>query len=274
MENKKRCPNFTSDEKIKLLKLIESQRDIILNKKTDGVTNKAKEEAWLRITANFNATSNTIRPTDSFKKMWNTFKSTAKTYRSKQRISITQTGGGPEDIKTDPVLEEVLRFMGRCGVGLSCGNDSDIVIGGPNESSNATGNINVNSDTRSQVVHAEQNNVDDGVDSEEGPFADNSDNDPDYVAEPSNHSSEDAYLNSQNQVIIIWKQWLKLKPGDYDAIAFNNEDKDEEDQDQESEDGEDEDEESEVEETGSGMTAKDGTQWAATPQANIKSWEA
>ncbi|KAK4886895.1 hypothetical protein RN001_003166 [Aquatica leii] len=69
MEGKKRCPNFTSDDKIKLIQLIESQRDVILNKKTDGVTNKAKEEARLRITTNFNATSNTIRPADSFKKM-------------------------------------------------------------------------------------------------------------------------------------------------------------------------------------------------------------
>ncbi|KAK4887260.1 hypothetical protein RN001_003531 [Aquatica leii] len=52
-----------------------------------------------------------------------------------------------------------------------------------------------------------------------------------------------------------------------DEVALNNEDKGEEDQDQESEDGEDEDEESEVEATGSGMTAKDGTQWAATPSS-------
>ncbi|XP_076261849.1 uncharacterized protein LOC143197349 [Rhynchophorus ferrugineus] len=49
-----------------------------------------------------------------------------------------------------------------------------------------------------------------------------------------------------------------------DEIALNNEDKDQEDEDKESEDGKDEDEESEVEATASGMTAKDGTQWAAT----------
>lgn len=49
-----------------------------------------------------------------------------------------------------------------------------------------------------------------------------------------------------------------------DEITLNNEDQDEEDEDKESEDGENEDEESEVEATGSGMTAKDGTQWAAT----------
>ncbi|KAK5648090.1 hypothetical protein RI129_002982 [Pyrocoelia pectoralis] len=128
MEGKKRCPNFTSDDKVKLIQLVESQKDVVLNKKTDGVTNKAKEEAWLRITANFNATSNTIRPTDSFKKMWNTLKSTAKTYRAKQRICVTATGGGPADLKCDPILEEVLRFLGRGGVGLSCVNDSDNII--------------------------------------------------------------------------------------------------------------------------------------------------
>ncbi|KAF5294373.1 hypothetical protein FQR65_LT19987 [Abscondita terminalis] len=61
METKKRCPNFTSDEKVKLLQLIESQKDTILNKKTDGTTNKAKEDAWLQITNNFNAISSTIR---------------------------------------------------------------------------------------------------------------------------------------------------------------------------------------------------------------------
>ncbi|XP_076271558.1 uncharacterized protein LOC143203272 [Rhynchophorus ferrugineus] len=53
-------------------------------------------------------------------------------------------------------------------------------------------------------------------------------------------------------------------PSQVAASGCDDTDKDQEDEDKESEDGEDEDEESEVEATAFGMTARGGTQWAAT----------
>lgn len=53
--NKKRLPNFSTDEKMTLIEIIESKKRIIENKQTDGVTIKEKEKCWLDISREFNS---------------------------------------------------------------------------------------------------------------------------------------------------------------------------------------------------------------------------
>ncbi|XP_076267092.1 piggyBac transposable element-derived protein 4 isoform X2 [Rhynchophorus ferrugineus] len=78
-------------------------------------------------------------------------------------------------------------------------------------------------------------------------------------------SDDDCVLDSSDDEYFPPSQAAASDCDDTDGeIALNNGDKDQEDEDKESENGEDEDEESEVKATASGMTAKDGTQWAAT----------
>lgn len=56
MSDKKRQPNFTADEQMKFISCVKKQ-PIILCKKTDGATNAAKEQAWQKLTVEFNCTN-------------------------------------------------------------------------------------------------------------------------------------------------------------------------------------------------------------------------
>lgn len=60
-EKRKRGQNFTVDEKDKLVKLVCVFKNIILNKRTDGTTNQAKNEAWINLCSQYNATGNMYR---------------------------------------------------------------------------------------------------------------------------------------------------------------------------------------------------------------------
>ncbi|PZC80796.1 hypothetical protein B5X24_HaOG213783 [Helicoverpa armigera] len=60
-EKRKRSQNFTVDEKDKLVKLVCVFKNIILNKRTDGTTNQAKNEAWLNLCSQYNSTGNMYR---------------------------------------------------------------------------------------------------------------------------------------------------------------------------------------------------------------------
>lgn len=60
-EKRKRSQNFTVDEKDKLVKLVYAYRNIILNKRTDGTTNQAKNEAWNNLCTQYNSTGNMHR---------------------------------------------------------------------------------------------------------------------------------------------------------------------------------------------------------------------
>lgn len=54
-EKRKRGQNFSLEEKDKLVKILLLHKDTILNKKTDGTTNEAKNNAWITVTNTFNA---------------------------------------------------------------------------------------------------------------------------------------------------------------------------------------------------------------------------
>jgi len=60
-EKRKRGQNFSAEEKDRLVKLLMSQKDTILNKKTDGSSNEVKNKAWLDVTNAFNASATIYR---------------------------------------------------------------------------------------------------------------------------------------------------------------------------------------------------------------------
>lgn len=60
-EKRKRGQNFSLEEKDKLVKILLAHKDTILNKKTDGTTNEAKNMAWLSVTNTFNSTGTIYR---------------------------------------------------------------------------------------------------------------------------------------------------------------------------------------------------------------------
>ncbi|XP_069362389.1 myb/SANT-like DNA-binding domain-containing protein 4 [Maniola hyperantus] len=124
-DKRKRSQNFTFDEKDRLVKLLDVFKDIILNKKTDGTTNQAKNEAWVNLCTQFNSTGSTARSKESLMRVWEKMKTDAKLYKSRSRSSYTGTGGGPSSFNADPILEQVSDLMGRGCTGIAGVQDSD-----------------------------------------------------------------------------------------------------------------------------------------------------
>lgn len=52
---RKRSQNFGNDEKDRLIKILVGYKTTILNKKTDGSTNEAKQKAWTEVANKFNS---------------------------------------------------------------------------------------------------------------------------------------------------------------------------------------------------------------------------
>jgi len=55
----KKSFNFSNIEKIKLIKLIERDKNILEIKKTDNISTKDKEKCWMKITKEFNSNCST-----------------------------------------------------------------------------------------------------------------------------------------------------------------------------------------------------------------------
>lgn len=60
-------------------------------------------------------------------KVWDKMKTESKLYYSSTRRDTTQTGGGPSEVKTDPILEQVCNILGRGCTGIVNVTDSDWV---------------------------------------------------------------------------------------------------------------------------------------------------
>lgn len=73
--NKKKSPNFSNIEKIKLIELIERNKNIVENKKTDNISTKDKEKCWMKITKEFNSNCISVhRDVGSLKNCWDNLK--------------------------------------------------------------------------------------------------------------------------------------------------------------------------------------------------------
>lgn len=111
METKrKRAPNYSSGEKELLISLVNKYKMVIENKKTDAVMVSEKNEAWFKITQEFNSVSpnNVFRPTDSLKKYWENIKDDVRRRAGQDRTSLYKTGGGPPSPKIKKPEEDVL----------------------------------------------------------------------------------------------------------------------------------------------------------------------
>lgn len=91
--NKKRLPNFTTEEKITLIEIIENKKNIIENKQTDGVTIREKEKCWLEISREFNSRCiQANRNVISLKNCWDNLKKRTRKHFAKKRKEIFATG--------------------------------------------------------------------------------------------------------------------------------------------------------------------------------------
>ncbi|XP_059055008.1 uncharacterized protein LOC131849040 [Achroia grisella] len=117
-EKRKRSQNYSIYEKDRLVKLLASHKETILNKRTDGSTNEAKNKAWIEVTNAYNSSSTIYRPKDSLMKLWDKMKTESKLYYQSNRCNIIATGGGPSEVKVDPIMEQVCGLLGRGCTGI------------------------------------------------------------------------------------------------------------------------------------------------------------
>ncbi|XP_029660585.1 uncharacterized protein LOC115234001, partial [Formica exsecta] len=124
--NKKRLPNFSNLEKIKLIELIEQEKNIIENKKTDNVSTKDKENCWINITKKFNSDCiSGHRDMSCLKNCWDNLKKKTRKHYAEIRSELFKTGGGKMNIIEDPIAEMVKNIIQPSVEGLQNRFDSD-----------------------------------------------------------------------------------------------------------------------------------------------------
>lgn len=121
-----RAPNFSPDEKIRLLNIIKNYKDVVENKKTDAVTWHDKNNAWTKITAEFNATALVQRSKESLKGFFENQKRCTHKKAALQRKGMTRTGGGSFSYESDPIFNLTLDIVNKKTVyGLTNPFDGD-----------------------------------------------------------------------------------------------------------------------------------------------------
>lgn len=96
-ENKrKRGLNFSPREVSHLFNVALKYKDVLENKKTNAVANNDKNEAWVKITREYNATSSDLngRSTDQLKRCYENKKQATRKKKSQMRQEALKTGGG------------------------------------------------------------------------------------------------------------------------------------------------------------------------------------
>jgi len=92
----KRAANFSKYEEQLLISLVEKYKNIIESKKSNVVTWKDKEKAWLKIECEFNSKNNdnTFRSAKHLKEKYNNLKKNTKKKFAIEKMNISKTGGG------------------------------------------------------------------------------------------------------------------------------------------------------------------------------------
>lgn len=92
-----RSANYTEREKELLFSLVFKYKNIIENKRTDGVTVQEKKQVWEKVALQFNSASPGMVPRtpESLKKFYENKKKVIRKDMAKERCELYKTGGGP-----------------------------------------------------------------------------------------------------------------------------------------------------------------------------------
>ncbi|KAG5872106.1 hypothetical protein JTB14_031048 [Gonioctena quinquepunctata] len=93
LDRKKKSVSFSVEEQLRLLDLINKEKNIIENKTTNKFTNDEKDKAWQRVTAAFNALALHRRNMDQLKSKYDNLK-------TKTRKVDLDTGNEADDFST------------------------------------------------------------------------------------------------------------------------------------------------------------------------------
>lgn len=171
MEQKRsRSVNFTPDEKVICLNIIKKYKDIIECKKTDHVTWRDKDAAWLQIEKEFNSQSPSgiKRSRENLKKFYENKKKQTRKLATKAKMESVKTGGGGPDpastkLFTDPTVELTMSILNKKSVlGMENPYDGDRNQSTSKASSQPTGPVETSEEDENMeviVITADDNEV-------------------------------------------------------------------------------------------------------------------
>ena len=99
--------NFSDIDKMTLVNLIAENKADIENKNTDAYSNKRKNEAWVKVTEEYNSSSGTKRSKAQLEGLWKRLKIKARKTISDYQRGLSATGGGPQPEEPDDLLFKV-----------------------------------------------------------------------------------------------------------------------------------------------------------------------
>ena len=126
-QSQKRAAFLTQHEKSNLvLELVHKYKDVIENKRTDGLSSQQKNNGWKLICREFNASDRvTKRNVEQLKKCWSNTKQRCRKEKAQRWRYASGTGGGGPSSPPDPLLEKVDALLPHVNLRLPSCNDSD-----------------------------------------------------------------------------------------------------------------------------------------------------
>ncbi|XP_046573600.1 uncharacterized protein LOC124281690 [Haliotis rubra] len=115
-----RKPNWTSDECLSLVQLVESKKEIIRGKFSSRITSEEKKMTWMSITESINASHpHVIRSNEEVEKKWYNLLSKSRQEIAAYRRGTTATGGGPSTSPLSAVASTVESILGEANASIS-----------------------------------------------------------------------------------------------------------------------------------------------------------
>nr|XP_011312936.1 PREDICTED: uncharacterized protein LOC105272481 [Fopius arisanus] len=108
-----------------LVTIIQKFGEIIECKQTNSISKGDKDKAWNRVHEEYNVNADRLRTLDMLKNCWNNLKKKGKSYVATESSVNMKTGGGIKNFKSDPLMEEILKVIGRQVEPLKNPYDSD-----------------------------------------------------------------------------------------------------------------------------------------------------
>lgn len=102
---------YSTKEKALLVSLVETFKDKLESKRTDGTTNAIKSETWNTIANQYNTHDVTIRTPGQLKKCWENVKYKTRKADTQVRHNMLLTGGGPPEKDTSDVVDDMVRAI-------------------------------------------------------------------------------------------------------------------------------------------------------------------
>lgn len=101
-------------EKELLFKLILNRKSILENKKTDKISNKQKNESWIKLCEEYNSQSNNKKTVIQLQSIYKNSKKQIRDEIARDRAESLKTGGGPfagrlEETSTNAELISIIR---------------------------------------------------------------------------------------------------------------------------------------------------------------------